>query len=236
MNDINQTQLHSPSLDQRERANAVSAGNIRYSDLFWLFFFGSVIGFLLEGIWNLVMRGEWANHSATVWGPFCIIYGLGSVVMYLLAAPLQGRAIGLQFLLYAVMGALLEFEASLFQELCFGSTSWDYSAQWLNIGGRISLPMTLIWGILGLGFSLFVFPVLQFLLERTHGTPWQLACGVLSVVMACNLLLTSAAVRRWHDRMDGTPPMNEWEVYLDRKYDNVTMSEIFSNMVFESTE
>ncbi|MBQ8345061.1 MAG: hypothetical protein IJY42_02210, partial [Clostridia bacterium] len=46
--------------------------DVTYLDLFWLFLFGSVLGFLLEGVWSIFKRGQWDNHSATVWGPFCI--------------------------------------------------------------------------------------------------------------------------------------------------------------------
>ena len=223
----------SPSPTLREKAKVVPRQAIRYPDLFWLFLFGSLLGFLLEGLWNIAMRGSWANHAATVWGPFCIIYGLGAVAMYTLSFPLRERSVVVQFVIYATAGSLLEFSASLFQELCFGSTSWDYSDQFLNVGGRISLRMTLLWGILGLIFSLCIFPLATALLAYTHSKGWNVACGLLSVMMAANLLLTAAAVRRWHDRLEAIPAANNWEAYLDQTYDDRTMEEIFSNMVFE---
>ena len=50
---------------------------LRYTTLFWLFFLGSIAGFVLEGLWRIILVGHWENHSATVWGPFCIVYGIG---------------------------------------------------------------------------------------------------------------------------------------------------------------
>ena len=58
---------------------------VNYTSMFWLFMFGSVAGFLIEGIWCVIRSGRWENHSATLWGPFCIIYGFGAVLVYLLA-------------------------------------------------------------------------------------------------------------------------------------------------------
>ena len=39
-----------------------------YPEMFFLFFAGSVLGFLLEGIWRVIRTGAWENHAATVWG------------------------------------------------------------------------------------------------------------------------------------------------------------------------
>ena len=224
----------SPSLVLREKAKSYPEPSIRYSDLFWLFLFGSFLGFLLEGLWSRALYGAWANHSATVWGPFCIVYGLGVAVMHVLSFSLHERSFFVQFPIYALVGSLLEFWAGLFQELFFGATSWDYSDQWLNVDGRVSLRMALVWGILGLSYSLLLFLPVERWLARTRSPRWHIACGALSVLMAANLALTAAAVHRWHERMEGCPPTGEWEVYLDRVYDDTTMREIFPNMIFQS--
>lgn len=64
---------------------------IRYSTLFWLFMLGSVAGFVLEGLWCVLCKGHWEHHSATVWGPFCLIYGIGTVAVYLLSVVLKSK-------------------------------------------------------------------------------------------------------------------------------------------------
>ena len=85
----------------------------RPSTLFWLFLAGSVAGFFLEGIWCVFTKGHWEHHSATVWGPFCIVYGIGAVLVYLLSAVLKGRNLPLQFLLFSASGAAVEYGSSL---------------------------------------------------------------------------------------------------------------------------
>lgn len=225
----------SPSPYHREKANVVLARKICYVDLFWVFMLGSVVGFVLEGLWHMLWHdGAWESHSATVIGPFCIVYGLGAVVMYVLALSLQGRSLLVQFALYSLVGALVEFEAGLFQELCFGSSSWNYSHQPLNVDGKISLQMSLIWGVLGVAFARFALPLLLRLLTRMQGRGWRVACGILSVLMAANLLLTTCAVKRWHDRQESLSAASALEHFLDRQYDDQKMSEIFPNMSFES--
>lgn len=204
----------------------------RYSDYFWLFFFGSVVGFFLEGIWSVVLHGSWESHAATVWGPFCIVYGAGTALMYRIARWMSGCALWLQFVSYAVGGSALEYAAGLFQEKCFGSCSWDYSDQFMNLDGRISLRMTLVWGVLGVLFSCFFLPPILRWLPRTHTQGFRVACLVLSFVMAADLAMTSAAVWRWRERMEATPAVGGWQRFLDTHYDDDTMRTLFPNMTF----
>ena len=112
---------------------------LRFSTVVFLFFFGSIIGFILEGLWCILKRGHWENHSATVFGPFCVIYGFGMVAFYLLSLFTNRKNLFIQLILSGLVGSGLEYIASFFQEKLFGSTSWDYSDHAFNLGGRISL-------------------------------------------------------------------------------------------------
>ena len=80
-----------------------------YPEMFFLFFAGSVLGFLLEGIWRVIRTGAWENHAATVWGPFCIIYGFGAAALYWISGQASDLPIWAQFLLYALIGAAVEY-------------------------------------------------------------------------------------------------------------------------------
>lgn len=93
---------------------------IEYSTLFWLFFFGSVTGFVLEGIWRIILLGHWENHAATVWGPFCLVYGVGAVVIYVVTYAIAEKSFFVQFLVFAAAGSAVEYVASYLQELIVG--------------------------------------------------------------------------------------------------------------------
>lgn len=205
---------------------------IRYSTLFWLLMLGSIIGFLLEGLWCILLKGHWENHSATVWGPFCIIYGIGAVAVYLLSAALKNKNLPIQFAAFMVSGAAVEYFGSLFQEVCFGTVSWDYSAHILNLGGRVSLQMALIWGVLGILFMRLAFPFVNRFLEKMKGKGWRIVCAGMTVFMAVNLLVTSAAVIRWRTRTADKEANNSIIQWLDDTYDDQTMEGLFPNMRF----
>ncbi len=215
----------------KESVRSVTYG-VTYSNLFWLFFAGSIIGFILEGIWDILRLGHWGNHSALVWGPFCIIYGVGAAGMYFVSSKLRALAWWQQFIVYAFIGTAMEYFGSLAQEKVFGTVSWDYSDHALNIGGRVSLQMTLIWGFLGVLFAHFIFPRFAVFLSKMETRPWYICCAVTSVFMAVNLLFSAAAIMRWRERDSERTPSNEVEAFLDFTYPNERMESLFPNMIF----
>ncbi len=204
--------------------------------LFWLFLFGSVAGFLLEGLYCVIRRGRWENHSATVVGPFCIIYGIGAVAICLLCALLKGKSLLLQFPVFALTGTAIEYACSLFQQLVFGSSSWNYTGSFLSIGGRVNFRMTLIWGVLGVVLGQFLTPLLR-LFDRADGRFWEICRIVLTLFLAADLLLSAATVLRWRDRVEtaGHPTtQNAFVRFLDEKYGDDAMQRIYPNMTFYS--
>ncbi len=209
---------------------------VTYSSLFWLFIFGSVAGFLLEGVWNVIRKGVWEDHVATIWGPFCIIYGIGAIAMYIISFSIEKKKIWFQFITYAVTGSLIEYFSSLFQESCFSSTSWNYHGHFLNIDGRISLSMSVMWGILGVVFIKIIFPPLLKLLESMQHAGWKTACIILSIFMAVNLLVTVIVLSRWQNRLNGVPAENKIQLFIDDIYGNEAMEKRFPNWHFKSEQ
>ncbi|MBQ8345023.1 MAG: putative ABC transporter permease, partial [Clostridia bacterium] len=160
------------------------------------------------------------------------VYGFGAVAIYWLSFAVKGHPLWLQFLTFAAGGSAVEYVASLFQELVFGSTSWDYSDDWLNLGGRITLHMSLIWGLLGVLFIRFLYPPLSRVLTAARGSAGTVIGILLTVLMCVNLLVTSAAVLRWRERCFDIPAEHKLDVWLDANWPNETMESIYCNMEF----
>ena len=203
-----------------------------YEELFWVFFFGSILGFIIEGIWHIILTGEWVDHSATVVGPFCTVYGVGAIAAFLVARILPRRAVGLQFVAFALAGGAVEYFTSLFQERTFGSVSWDYSSHTLNVGGRVSAQMAILWGFLGMVFVGLIYPALRKLLCRMHTRRWHIFCIACSFFMAFNLFVSASAILRWKERKQDLPPSSQWETYLDDTYPDARMEYVYSDMHF----
>ncbi len=204
---------------------------INYFILFGLFLLGSVVGFILEGFWNLLRLGFWEDHSALVWGPFCIIYGIAMAGLYAMAGKLRHCSWRKQFVIYALSGSALEFFGSVVQEWILGTVSWDYTHHFMNIGGRVSLQMTLIWGLLGLGFAKLVLPFLIRIFDQPVTAPRRIVCTLLSLFMLLDIAVSAGAILRWGERRH-EPPSNDVERYPDAEYPDERMEKVYPNMTF----
>lgn len=206
---------------------------LSFPTLLGLFIAGSLMGFVMEGVWHFLRKGTWGFRVATLWGPFCVIYGAGAVVMYLIALAVEKKRPLQQFALFALAGSAVEYISSLFQEFAFGTTSWNYSHHTFNIGGRISLQMTLIWGIIGMLLMYGILPLLLKGFNRMHLSSQTVLCRATAVFMCVNLLMTSVALMRWRERaVSPQPASNAIEAYMDEHWPDERMQERFPNMEF----
>lgn len=207
--------------------------NLSYPLLFWLFVAGSLLGFVFEGMFHLIRKGSWAFRVGTLWGPFCVLYGFGAVVMYLVALSIQQKKLPVQFAVFALTGSVVEFAAGVFQKACFGTQSWNYSTHAINLGGYISLKMTMLWGLAGIILMYILLPLIFSSFNRMKLTKRVLLYRAMTAFMCVNLLLTSAALLRWQERVqDNSPASNAVEVYLDQNWPDERMRERFPNMEF----
>lgn len=206
---------------------------VSFPTLFWLFIAGSLMGFVMEGVWHWLHHGSWGFRVATLWGPFCVIYGVGAVAMYLIALAVEKRPPLTQFAAFALAGSGVEYLSSLFQEIAFGTVSWNYSHHALNLGGRISLRMTFLWGIIGMLLMYAVLPLLLRGFNRLKLPNRRRLCRAAAVFMCVNLLMTSAALMRWQARtIQEKPAANAVEAYLDVHWPDDRMQARFPNMTF----
>ena len=221
--------IHYQQLAQSSRQEKPHA----FATLLWLFLSGSLLGFLMEGMWHMLRTGVWGFRVATLWGPFCIIYGAGAVVMYLIALQVEGKRWLQQFIAFALAGSAVEYLASLFQEAAFGTVSWDYSHHPINLGGRISMRMTLIWGALGMALMYLLLPGLLSAFNRLRLGNRPLLYRTAALFMCVNLLWTGVALLRWQERVTAaTPASNAVEAWLDHRWPDDRMRERFPNMTF----
>lgn len=205
---------------------------ITYRNMFWLFMIGNIFGVLLEGIWCLVRFGRWESHVVTIWGPFCLIYGIGFVFLYIGAVQLRDKKIGIRFVSIALLLDAVEYFCAWLIDFALGMKAWDYSESFLNIKGRICLGMTLVWGAAGLLFARFAVPAFQRLFDKMQGKAWRIACMVMSVFMAVNIAATVVCMLRWSERHYGIAPTTRIEELADRYCGNDFMEKRFVEWSF----
>lgn len=112
------------------------------------FFIYSFIGWCLETIYAFLVLGHFVNRGFLI-GPICPIYGFGAVLLLMATKKLYKKPL-LKFLIATIAFTLFEYMVSFILEMLFGLRWWDYSNDFLNIHGRVSLMYTIFWGLIGL--------------------------------------------------------------------------------------
>ncbi|MBR2590866.1 MAG: putative ABC transporter permease [Clostridia bacterium] len=192
-------------------------GKITYDKLFWLFMAGSVTGVLIEGLFCLILRGEWESHVVTVVGPFNALYGAGAMLFFSVAALLKNKNIILKAAVIAVIATVLELLCGILLADGLGMRAWDYRDAFFNYRGMICLSFSLGWGVAGLVFCL-LFNKIDCILCKLHGKVMHIICIVLSVLMAINLCITAVCIVHWSERHYHTAP----DTKLGRTVDEMT--------------
>ncbi|WP_238483810.1 putative ABC transporter permease [Anaerosporobacter faecicola] len=206
--------------------------NLTYQNMFYLFMIANVVGVILEGIWTIYKFGRWETHTITVWGPFCLIYGAGAVTFYVGSTLFRKKNIVLQFLLYACIANTVEYISAWVIEDGLGLRAWTYKKHFMNLQGRISLQMTIIWGVIGILFSKALVPQIDRLFKKLQGKIWKYVCIGLTIFMVINLSMTTLCLIRWSDRHKGKAATNQLERYLDTNYDDERMKNTFCEWWF----
>ena len=182
--------------------------------LAYLFFLGSVFGWVLELFFRKFFSGsnpdhKWINPGFCV-GPYLPLYGSGLCVLYLLAAA--GERYGLEsspsgrallFLGMAVSMTLIEYIAGLISVKIFKVRLWDYSKCWGNIQGLICPLFSFFWAALGALYYFLVHPrILNALAWLSQNLAFSFFIGfffgvfTIDVVYSANVL---ARLKRFAD-------------------------------------
>jgi uncharacterized membrane protein len=186
----------------------------------------------MEQIQYYFLRGIWESRAGVIWGPFSEIYGLGAVLMFLLYQKLKNTSPLMIFSAATICGSAFEYYANFFQEVFLGSVTWNYSRQPFNIGGRTSLKYGMYWGLLGLVFIKWIFPLISRELERIKGKFPFILTWVFIIFISLDLLISALSVNRWNERMQGVTSSGHMEEFLDNNYGNDKMKQIFPHLKF----
>ena len=206
--------------------------DIRYSDLFWLFIIASYAGLLLEGFYCLLKFGKWENHVVSVYGHFCIIYGVGIVFYYSLSHYIKKYKVVTRFILYAFLGTLIELICGLLLKYGLNMMAWSYENCFLNFMGLICFRMFIIWGILGFIFEKTNKYTDKFI-RLTRKKVFNVIVPIFTVFMIFNLSVTAVAITRWANRHNhNSTASNKFERYIDKKYNDKYMEKRFIEWYF----
>lgn len=128
------------------------------------FFIYAFLGWILETIFCLVTLGVF-NKRGFLYGPICPMYGFAAVVMIELLKKIKTNTVG-KFCICMIAFTIFEYVVAVVLESLFGLRWWDYTNEALNFQGRISLPYSIAWGIIGVIFVEKIHPFVKSKIEK----------------------------------------------------------------------
>ncbi|MBQ7116835.1 MAG: putative ABC transporter permease [Clostridia bacterium] len=133
-----------------------------------LFFFYSAAGWCLESLYCSIGEKRFVNRGFLT-GPLCPIYGTAALVLVILIYnPFKDNPLAV-FVLGIILCDIVEYITSYIMEKLFSARWWDYTYEFMNIGGRICLKHTLYWGVISIIFVKTIHPAVDNLYSRIDG-------------------------------------------------------------------
>lgn len=224
------------SIDLHEQENDFFARGMNTYKIALILFIGSFAGVMIELIWCLVRNGYIESRSGLVWGPFNALYGVGAAALSILLYRFRNRGKWLSFIGGMIIGSVVEYLCSWWQEAMFGSRSWDYSDMPFNLNGRICLLYSVFWGFLGVMWIKDIYPRMAKWLLKIPNRSGKLITWAVTVFLLLNCLVSGLAVWRWSERINGIEASNAIEHILDERFPDQRMEAIYANMEFDGIE
>ena len=125
----------------------------------YFFIIGAFTGWILECVFKYASKNF--RHTPGILNtPFCILYGLGTVVLSVVINRVTDN-IWLLFVLSMVILSVMEYITFILLKTIYGVKLWDYRDMTFSIIEKVCLEFSFIWGVLGALYIKFVLPILR---------------------------------------------------------------------------
>jgi len=124
----------------------------------YFFVIGAFMGWLLECVFKFATK-NFRRTPGILNTPFCILYGLGTVVLSVIINRVTNN-IWLLFLLSMIVLTVMEYITFVLLKKLYDVQLWDYRDMTFSINEKVCLEFSLMWGALGAVYIKYVLPIL----------------------------------------------------------------------------
>lgn len=195
--------------------------------IFWIFVIGSICGFFIEMLYTLVYTRDFQIRKGLIYGPFIPIYGIGAVAYYLLISKVKEPKEA--FFAGMFMGGILEYLCSFFQEIFFGTISWDYSERIMNLNGRVCLLYCVYWGIIAIIFLKVIYPWFKQIDSLIYKKSIRIFTIFFMLFMLFDISISCMAADRQQERRNNIPADSKIDIFLDNNYPDELLDKVYNN-------
>ena len=115
------------------------------------------MGYCLESIVAIITKEVIESRQSFVYGPFCVIYGIGAIILISILSNFKNQNFKL-FFLGMFIWCSVEYLGSFIGEKLLGFAWRNYSNMFFYIKGRTSLFYAICWGIISIFLINFINP------------------------------------------------------------------------------
>lgn len=160
---------------------------------FIYFMFYSIIGWIYEVVLEVFIYRWGFSNRGTLFGPYCIIYGVGALAFILCLRRVKEKKIRIGkisitpvivFLGIVAVATAMELIGSYIMEWTTGDWMWNYERFAFNFQGRIALNPSVRFGIGGMIFMYVLQPLFEKFTDRISKKALGLLSGTLGVIVA----------------------------------------------------
>lgn len=199
-------------------------------DLVYLYLIGGLIGTIYEEIFYLITINKFVNSSGSVILPFNMVYGLGIVLITFCFYQVSNWL--LIWLFSGILCGTVEFISSFLSEKTMHVISWDYSDKIMNLNGRTTIPLMVLWGLAGMVIIVLIVPFLLKLIHKIPNKIYNFLALIFLVMIVFDLVISFLAVFRYSQRYHQQDSNNEIMKLIDKLFDDNYMKEKFPNLKF----
>ena len=164
---------------------------------FIIFFAYSVIGWIVESTFvSLQVKPIHFVNRGFLIGPYCPIYGCGSLGMILYLEQYKDNIITV-FLLSVVICSVLEYFTSYIMEKLFKTRLWDYSEKKFNLNGRICGENAILFGLGGVAIIYIFHPILNEILNQLSKNAIMIIGIILFIILITDTAISFNIMNRF---------------------------------------
>ena len=168
-------------------------------EMYFIFVFWSVIGWLIEVADMFIEVGEFQNRGF-LHMPLCPIYGLGMLLLCVILKDVT-HSYSVLFICGMTVCTVFEYFVGWLLEKLFNARWWDYSHMRFNLKGRICLRNALFFGF----GTIFVLTIIEPLIERAISRiPVNFGLAEITLISIALAIDVITSVRRAYTYGKGT--------------------------------
>ena len=169
------------------------------AEYFIYFMLYSIIGWIYEVFLEVVIYRWGFSNRGVLFGPYCVIYGFGALILIFSLSWLQKKRIYigkilitpiLVFIGIVLVTTVVELIGSYIMEFTRGEWLWDYTRFAFNFEGRIALNPSIRFGIGGMIFLYVLQPLFRKFCGIYTDRVIYTVSSVLAVILLADVIFT----------------------------------------------